>query len=821
MPKEVQEHITVQEMADALNERFTTYAFMSLEERALPDARDGLKPSQRRVLLAMHDLGLSSKAATEKCAKICGDTSGNYHPHGEAIIYPTMVRLAQCWNLRDTLIQGQGNFGNRDGDPPAAMRYTEAKLSPVGEAMLDDLSEDVVPYVANYNEKRQEPTVLPAMFPNLLVNGGSGIAVGWAFNMPPHNLKEVVEVIKAYIAKPDITPEEVIKIMPGPDFPTAGKILGIDGILDYYRTGRGSVELEGAYDVKTNSRGQQTIVVTELPYGASAEQLVEEINKLVEDEKIDGIVDLQNHSNKDGMCVEISLARNANSALVVNGLLRHTSLRKTFSVNQTVLIDGKVFPDVNILQLLKAFVDHRKDVLARKFEAELRRIQARIHIINGLMMAANKLDDVVIICRKAENPEAAAKALIAAKIVTTMEQANAVGALSLFQLTKLEASKFENELKTKQERVGWLNKVLADNKEILNLVTEEQTELARKFGTDRLTKVQRRAGATIETEDLIKNEQLLVTLSGEGYIKAMPSDSFKTQGRGGKGVIGTNENSDIYMMFESGSKELVLFFTNKGSMYRRKAYEIPEGSRTSKGTHVSNLLSLGEDEVVTSMIPLKSMEEKGYLTIATRKGIIKRTEIVEYNTSLKSAGLVAIRLNDDDQVAFAMVTDGKQEIFICTKNGLCVRYNENVIPVQGRATQGSRALKLDDDDSIAQVFNLDKGSASKILVVTSAGNAKRTNIEDIRSYDSRQVKGIGILKASAVAKQGGIAGACALSGGDGLLVVTTKGKVIRIDTDGIRETGRTATGVCVVTMEDGDTVSKIARLTKAVEEKAE
>lgn len=816
--EDVVEHIIRQEMSEAVDTRFTTYAFMALEDRALPDARDGLKPSQRRVLVAMNDLRLTPNGGTEKSAKICGDTSGNYHPHGEAVVYPTMYRMAQPWVLRAPLIKGQGNFGNRDGDPPAAMRYTEAKMSAIGALMLEELSPEVVPFVPNYNEKRQEPTVLPAMFPNLLVNGGSGIAVGWAFNMPPHNYRELVEIFKAYATNPNLTPEEIIKLMPGPDFPTGGKILGQDGIIDYYRDGRGSVKLEGTYSIEKGSKGTEYIVVTELPYLSSPQQLCVEINDLLEDGEIQGISDANDESSKkDGMRVVIEVARNFNANLVINGLLKHTSLRRTFSVNQTVLIGGKVVPEANLLKLIEAFISHRKDILTKKYNAELAKHQARIHILEGLVRVAGSIDKTIKIIRESNSPEEAAKALITAKIVESDIQAKAVLAITLSQLTKMEASKLTEEMKQKQERVAWLRKILANSKEVMDLVIQEQEELAKRLGDERRTKVQKRV-TEISNLDLIKDEKMIISLTGDGYVKSQPVESFKVQGRGGRGVNGSkDEEANMFEMFETGSKELVMFFTTKGLVYRKMAFEIPTASKTAKGTHVSNLLNLSEDEQVTNMISLKSIEQKGYMVIATRDGRIKRTEISEYDTTLKNTGLVAIKLAEKDQVAFAMITDGKKDIFIVTKSGLSVRYNESILSSQGRATQGVNALKLEENDTIAQVCAFDKNDNPKILLVTAKGHGKRTDAAEFKSYGHRNVKGIAVMKRSAIEKQGGIAGAVPLEDGDGLLVMTQQGKVIRIETKEIRETSRTATGVRLVRMDDGDAVSKIARLAKVEE----
>lgn len=797
-----------EELSSVLDYRFTKYAFMSLEDRALPDARDGLKPSQRRVLVAMNDLNLSPGGATEKSAKICGDTSGNYHPHGEAVVYPTMYRLVQPWVMRYPLLTGQGNFGNPDGDPPAAMRYTESKLSRLGEAMLEDLSEDVVPYQLNYNEKRKEPTILPSLIPNLLVNGCEGIAVGWATKMLPHNLREVVAVLKKYIETPKVRLETLLKLMPGPDFPTGGKVLGQQGVLDYYKVGRGSIKVEGTYVID-----KKTITITELPYQASPDKLCSEIQGLVEGNKIVGISDLKNlSSKKTGIRVVIEVAKTGNPSLILNNLLKHTCLRQSISINQTVLIDGKVVPEAGLIQLLEAFVSHRQEILTKKYEAELKRANARIHILEGLLGIVDKIDAVIKLIRTFDGD--IEQELVAKKFVKTIEQAKAVLSITLRQLTKLEAKKLNDEFDKLKERVKWLGKVLKDKQEILNLIVQEQEEVAKKLGDDRRTKVVEDVGE-IADEDLIRNENLMISLTGDGYVKSVLLDSFRMQNRGGVGSLAvskTENPENIFEMFEAKSKSYVLFFTNTGMVYQRKAYEIPQASKTGKGLHVSNLLSLDVDEVVTNMVSLKTLEQGGFLTIVTKNGIIKKSDIKEYDTNRRNSGITAITLNKGDEVAFACITDGKRDVFIVTQKGQCVRYSEKIVPVQGRTTRGSRALKLDYEDSVAEVFTLDAKEMPDILVVTANGFGKRTSSKEYRSLTNRQVKGYSVIKKAALNKNGDIVGACAVNKGDSLLTLTSAGKCIRIDSHAIRETGRTTAGVRIIKLDDNENVVKIARV---------
>ena len=812
--EEIEENILKQEMHEALDERFITYAQMSLEDRALPDARDGLKPSQRRVLYTMYEMGLSHRAATTKSAKICGTCSGNYHPHGEQVVYPTMYRMVQDWILREPLAIGQGNFGNLDGDPPAAMRYSEAKLSQFGDLMLEDLAPDVVPFIPNYDEKLTEPTVLPAKFPNLLVNGCAGIAVGWATSMPSHNLRELTEVVKAYIKNPNITPQEIMAIMPGPDFPTGGKVLGRDDVLEYYSTGHANLKLEGIYKIEKGKKDR--IVIHELPYQIGPERVAKEIEQLVESKTIQGISDLKNlSSRKTGIQLVIECQTGANVNVIVNNILKHTSLRSSFSVNQTILVGKKVYSEVNISFLLKVFVEHRVEVLTKKFQSELERNKARIHILDGLIKVASNIDAVIKIIRGSDSAADASAKLIASGHVETEIQAKAVLAITLAQLTKLESQKLTLEREALQERCKWLKKILGHKDEILELIIQEQDELGKKYGNDRRTKITATV-KDIDNEDLIKDEDLIVSLTGDGYIRSVPISTFKVQGRGGKGVAGVDADEDIFEIFQARSKSIIFFFTNTGLCYKKKAYEIPQTSRTAKGMHVSNLLDLKENEKVTGCISVDNIKD-GYLCMLTQKGLIKRTAIEEYETSLTKAGLTAIKLGEKDEVMFVLKTNGKQDIVIITKQGQCVRYNEDVVQLQGRNTQGSRAMKLAVDDEIAQMLLITPREDCKLMVVTTGGFAKATHASEYKAFDNRQVKGYGVIKRKALENNGLIAGAVAVRDGKSLLILTKKGKVIVVDSAAIRATGRTTKGVMAAKLDDDDEVIKIAAVEKTEE----
>jgi DNA gyrase subunit A len=796
---------------ELIDERFTNYAFAVMEDRALPDARDGLKPSQRRTLVAMDDLKLRASGKTKKCAKICGDVSGNYHPHGEAVVYPTLVRMAQTWSLRYPLITPQGNFGSpAPEDKPAAMRYTEAKLSSFGDLMVNELSDQVVRYQANYNDEMMEPTVLPSLFPNLIVNGCSGIAVGWATNMAPHNLREVAKLIDAYIKNPDITTDEALQIVPGPDFPIRCKVLGLDGIRSYFTNGRGTVQLEGYYDI-VQERNQEIIKVSELPYGSSAESFCREIKELVESKKIEGITGLKNLTSKKGMDVRVWLHKSASSQVVLNQLLKRTSLRTSFSVNSTVLLDGKkVVENVSILQLVKAFVDHRKEVLTNKFTAEHVKNSARIHILEGLLGITDKIDAVIKLVRNADNKEEAARELIAQEFVSSQEQADAVLRITLGNLTKLDTRALQDEFDKLAKRNEWLAAQLASEKKMLGLISKEQLELAEKFGDDRRSEILALEDE-ISYEDLIKEEQIVVSLTKDGYIKRVPLDTFKTQNRGGKGVIGvkSREEDEASDIFSGTTHDLFLFFTNEGNLLKKKGYEIPLASRTSKGTHLNNLLNLTEGETVSTTITLKSLDIDGYFVMVTKKGLIKRSEIREYDTSLRKRGLKAISLTDGDSLNFVMNTDGNKDIMLVTSLGMAVRYPETLVRCIGKNGQGSRSMLLSREDSIAAVLSIDSESDPSILVITELGKGKKTSASEYRSTAGKNVKGQRTINQTKREQTGKIVAALSITDTDEILVLTNKGKMMRCNLDSLRNKSKATQANNIVALDNNDTVQSV------------
>ena len=808
----IQDFIIEKEFIELLDERFTNYAFAVMEDRALPDARDGLKPSQRRTMVAMDDLSLKASGKTKKCAKICGDVSGNYHPHGEAVVYPTLVRMAQDWSLRYPLITPQGNFGSpAPEDKPAAMRYTEAKFSVFGDQMVSELTNQVVDYISNYNDELMEPTVLPSLLPNLIINGCSGIAVGWATNMAPHNLRETANLIDAYIKNPDLTIEELMEIMPGPDFPVPCKILGNTGVKNYFTTGRGSIQLEGYHTIESERTGQQYVRVTALPYGGSAEGFCREIKELVETKKIEGIKNLKNLTNKKGMDVRIWIHKSANTNVVLNLILKHTCLRTNFSVNSTVLMEGKkVVENVPLIKLVETFVNHRKDVLTRKFNAELDKNNRRLHILDGLIGITTKIDAVIKLIREADDRNMAQQELILQGFVKSPEQADAVLKITLGNLTKLDVNSMTDEFAKLTKRNEWLVEQLSSDKKMLKLISKEQLDLAEKLGDDRRSEIVP-SQDDFNYEDLINEEQIVVSLTKDGYIKRVPLDTFKSQGKGGKGVIAVKgrEEDEASDIFVGTTHDLFLFFTNQGNLLKKKGYEIPLASRTSKGTHTANLLALAPEEKVASTITLKSLDVDGYFIMATRNGLIKRSEIREYDTSLRKRGLKALTLVESDELVHVDKTNGQKDILLVTKNGFAVRYSEDVVRSVGRTGQGVRSMNLQDEDNIVSMLVLDKNISSEILVITEHGFGKKTNADEYKSLSGRYAKGSKTINIEKKSRNGYIVCAAVVSEGKDFLVLTQKGKMVRMSVEDFRSKGKTTIGNKIVGLDNDDKVQTL------------
>jgi DNA gyrase subunit A len=803
------DHVIEKEFIELLDDRFTNYAFAVMEDRALPDARDGLKPSQRRTLVAMNDLNLRSSGKTKKCAKICGDVSGNYHPHGEAVVYPTLVRMAQDWSLRYPLISPQGNFGSpAPEDKPAAMRYTEAKFSVFGDQMVSELSNQVVDYISNYNDELMEPTVMPSLVPNLLINGCSGIAVGWATNMAPHNLREIANLVDAYIKNPEISVEEIMDIVPGPDFPMPCKILGNSGVKNYFTTGRGSVQLEGYHTIESERNGQQYIKVTALPYGGSAEGFCREIKDLVESKKIEGITNLKNLTNKKGMDVRIWIHKSANTNVVLNLILKHTCLRTNFSVNSTVLMGGKkVVENVPIIKLVETFVDHRKDVLTRKFNAELDKNNRRLHILDGLIGITSKIDAVIKLIREADDRNVAQQELIAQGFVKSVEQADAVLKITLGNLTKLDTASMTDEFNKLTKRNEWLTDQLSSDKKMLKLISKEQLDLAEKLGDDRRSEIVP-SSDDFNYEDLIKEEQIVVSLTKDGYIKRVPADTFKTQGRGGKGVIAVKgrEEDEASDIFVGSTHDQFLFFTNQGNLLKKKGYEIPLSSRTNKGIHTANLLALGPDEKVSSTINLRTLDSDGYFVMITKNGLIKRSEIREYDTSLRKRGLKAITLREDDELVQVLNTTGDNDLVLVTANGMAVRYTEANVRSVGRIGLGVRSMNLANGDSIVSMLKIDPTTETDVLVISELGYGKKTNANEYKSLNGRYAKGSRTINNESISKTGKIVCSVALEEGKEFLVLTQRGKITRLSNEDLKSKGRQSRGIKIVSLDDTDRV---------------
>jgi DNA gyrase subunit A len=694
-------------------------------------------------------------------------------------------------------------------------------MSKFGEALLEDVNPDVVPFEPNYNDEMQMPTVLPAKLPNLLVNGTAGIAVGVATKIPPHNLNEVSSLISAYIEKNGkLTTDEVLELMPGPDFPTGGIIRGQKGIRDYYETGRGSVVVDGIYEIVVDDKGRQQIIITGLPYGASPSELAEKIEELVRDKKIDGIDDLKDLSHgkngKTHIKIVVYVAKTGNANLIVNQLLKSTSLRLAFNVNNTVTVEKRIIENAPILKLVEIFVDHRKEVLTNRYSAELADNEARMHILEGLIAVSSRIDEAIALIRASNNPGEASDALISNGLVSSEEQAKAVLAITLSRLTKLEADRLLQEKDDLSKRNDWLTGVLASDKKVLKIISKETEDLAKALGNTRITSL----GSSpdeITTEDLIPEEQCVISMTKDGYIKRLPLTAYRVQARGGRGVTNMSKsNEEAAELFVASTHEFIMFFTNTGLMFKKKGYEIPEFNRTSKGIHLANLLDLNQQERITGFIRLKSLDTDGYIIMITRQGKIKRSFIRDYDTTLKTKGLKAIMLSEGDEVAYVEQTNGSKDVFLVTSLGKAVRYSEDNVTVTGRATQGVKAMNLSDNDNIAQLLVLSPDENPDILVATSQGFAKRTNASQYKSTSGRNVRGVNTIDQVKFDRNGVIVSASTVSDGDTLIILTKKGQIIQIPIDEIRSTGRNTMGVKIVKLDTSDSLTAIAKVTDGV-----
>ncbi|MCT4545080.1 MAG: DNA gyrase subunit A [Vallitalea sp.] len=802
------------DLQDEMKKSYIDYAMSVIASRALPDVRDGLKPVHRKILYSMSELNLSPDKPYRKSARIVGDTMGKYHPHGDSSIYDAMVRMAQDFSTRYMLVDGHGNFGSVDGDSAAAMRYTEARMSKMSMELLADIGKDTVDYKPNFDESLKEPEVLPARFPNLLVNGTSGIAVGMATNIPPHNLNEVIDgVVKIIdnivIEDRDTDIEELIEIIKGPDFPTYGKILGKSGIMQAYRTGKGKVKVRAAVDIEPMPGNKQRIIVTELPYQVNKARLIEKIAELVKLKKIEGISDLRDESDRKGMRIVIELKRDANANVILNQLYKHTQLQDTFGINMLALVKNE--PKIlNLKQMLVHYLNHQKEVVTRRTKFELKKAENRAHILEGLLKALDFIDEVIKIIR-ASKSIANAKLNLMERFDFSEIQSQAIVDMRLRALTGLEREKIEKEYRELMEKIKELKAILGDEKILYNLIKEEIFIIKEKYGDPRRTEITYDEGE-ISLEDLIKKEPTVITMTHLGYIKRMPINTYKSQHRGGKGIKGmqTRDEDFIQNLFITSTHHFILFFTDKGKVYRLKAYEIPESSRIARGTALVNLLQLDADEQITAVIPLSEYKEDRYLLMATRKGIIKKTNIMEY-INIRISGLQAINLKEDDDLIEVKLTDNTQDIILGTKFGQCIRFNESDVRVIGRTSMGVRGMNLNDDDEVIGMQLTSQGT--DLLVVSENGIGKRT---DINEFTTQRRGGKGVKFYKITEKTGNVIGMKAVNDDNELMLITTEGIVIRIRVKDISRFGRVTSGVKLMNLDDDIIIAGIARIKEEV-----
>ncbi|MCR4402493.1 MAG: DNA gyrase subunit A [Firmicutes bacterium] len=790
---------------DEMKRSYLLYSMSVIVGRALPDVRDGLKPIHRRILYAMNELGLTSDKPHRKSATIVGEVMGKYHPHGDAAIYETLVRMAQDFSYRYPLIDGHGNFGSVDGDPPAAMRYTEARMAKITLKLLADIDKDTVDFVPNFDESLKEPVVLPSRFPNLLVNGSSGIAVGMATNIPPHNLGEVVDAVVMLIDNPDASVKELMMVIKGPDFPTGGLIMGRDGIREAYTTGRGSIKMRARARIETASGGKTRILVTEIPYQVNKARLVESIAELVREKKIDGITDLRDESDREGMRIVIELRRDANPNVVLNQLYKHTQMEDTFGVIMLVLVDGQ--PRVlNLKETLHFYIQHQKEVVTRRTRFELAKAEERAHILEGLKIALDNLDAVITLIRQSRTPEAAKEGLMQT-FGLSEKQAQAILDMRLQRLTGLERKKIEDEYVEIIKLIAKLKGILADEKRVLEVIKEELLAIKEEYADPRRTEITA-AATKLDIEDLIADEDIVVTLTHQGYVKRLPLTTYRSQRRGGRGVTGmsTKEEDFVEHLFVTTTHEYILFFTDKGKVYSIKAYEVPEASRQARGTAVVNLISLSPGESIRAVIPVRDFAEDKFLMMATRRGVVKKTALSMYD-SVRRSGVIAIDLEEDDDLVSVKLTAGDEEIMIVTAQGQSIRFNEREVRPLGRVARGVKGVSLAKGDSVVGMDVVREGC--DLLVVTANGFGKRTPIAEYR-LQSRGGRGIKTFKVTP--KTGPAADVKVLTGDDELMIVSAEGIIIRMNAADVPQQGRSTQGVRVMKLEPGDKVVSVAQV---------
>jgi DNA gyrase subunit A len=811
---------------DEVRTDYLTYAMSVIVARALPDVRDGLKPVHRRILYSMDEMGLRPNSSTKKCARIVGDTMGKYHPHGDLAIYDALVRMAQEFSLRHPLIQGQGNFGSLDNDPPAAMRYTEAKLSKIGDEMLADLGKETVDYIPNYDESLKEPVVLPAAVPNLLVNGSSGIAVGMATNMAPHNLGEVCEAVCAYIDNSEISIDELAKYIQGPDFPTGGIIFGRQGIRDAIRTGRGKILIRGRFVIETAKNGKELIVFTEIPYNINKKLLLERIATLVREKEIDGIANVNDESDRDGVRVVVELKKGAILKVVLNQLFSNTQLQITFGIINLALVNGRP-RCLNLQELIRYFVDHRVEVVTRRTRYELRKAEERAHILEGLVIALENIDEVVAII-KASRDVNAAREKLRERFGLSEAQTQAIVDMRLGRLTSLEIEKIEQELAELQAQIAYLKSLLADQKKLLAVIKDETRSIAEKYGNPRRTEIVAGEVENINIEDLIKKEEMMILISNMGYIKRVPVSSYKNQGRGGKGMQSAKlvEDDFVNQIFVASTHEYITFITNTGKAYWMKVHELPEGSRTSKGAHIKSLLTVSPNEDVAAIVSFRDLVPNRYLFMGTARGIVKKVQITEF-ANAKTRGIIAIRLDEGDRLVSALLTGGDDEVVLISRKGQALRTGENQIRPMGRASRGVTGMKFGSDDELTGVLRVDKDPGEgaekdsrleSMLIISEYGYGKRVDFSEFSTHG----RGTGGQRIYTVTERTGeIVGCVNVLDDEEIMCITSQGKSIKLKVNTIRVMGRSAQGVRLLSIDKPDFVIGVDRIVKEDESEPE
>ena len=797
---------------DEMRQSYMDYAMSVIVGRALPDVRDGLKPVHRRVLYAMYDMGNTWDKPYKKSARLVGDIIGKYHPHGDTAVYDTIVRMAQDFVMRYPFIDGQGNFGSVDGDSPAAMRYTEIRMARLAEEILADIEKETVDFIPNYDDSLKEPAVLPSRIPNLLVNGASGIAVGMATNIPPHNLGEIIDGLVAMVGDPGITIEKLMTYIPGPDFPTAGFIHGKEPIAQAYSEGKGIIQMRGKAYIETVKRtGKEQIIINEIPFMVNKVRLIEQIAALVQEKKIEGISDLRDESDREGMRIVIELKRDAVDEIIINQLYKHTSLQESFGINMLAIVEGR--PKLlNLREALRAFLDHRKEVVTRRTAHDLRKAEERLHILEGLRIALDNLDAVITLIRNANDPKAAKEGLMASFGLSDL-QAQAILDMRLQRLTGLERDKILQEHRETVELIGKLRAILADEKEIYKIIVTELKEIKEKFGDDRRTQIVARS-EEISIEDLIVDEEMAVTISHEGYIKRNPVTLYRAQRRGGKGKIGTTTKEEDFVeyLILASMHSYLLFFTTIGKVYRVKVHELPQASRSAKGKPIVNLLNLEPGERVSAFLSVREFVDGRFVIFVTKKGSVKKTDLMLYSNP-RASGIRAIGLEDGDEVIGVRLTDGQQELILSTLDGQSIRFKEDQVRPTGRGTYGVVGMRLDPGDAVVSVEMLNRGAS--ILTVSENGYGKRTEMEEYR-LQSRGGKGIITMKTTE--KTGRVVGGQQVTDDDQLMLVTNNGKIIRLRMRDIRVIGRNTQGVRLIDLEEDERVVSLARLAEKEDE---